>query len=75
MKQSVIVSNKFGIYQLPPEMPNDSRLRKYQETLKALYKYSLVPSQVVLVPSLSPKMKILSILGKNSSKIEIELFP
>ena len=45
MKRSGIVSNKCGIYQLPQEMPNDPSFKKYQETLKTLWNYSLVPSQ------------------------------
>ena len=27
VKQSVIISNKYGIYELPYELPNDLRLR------------------------------------------------
>ena len=27
MKQSVVITNKHGIYQLPPELPNDLRLK------------------------------------------------
>ena len=44
VKRIVIISNKHGIYELPHELPNDLRLRKYQEDLKTLYNYSLVPS-------------------------------
>ena len=64
VKQSVTISNKYGIYELPHELPNDSRLRilekirKYQENLKISKNYSLVPR-------LPPKMKILSILSKD----------
>ena len=28
MKQSVIICNKYGLYELPHELPNDIRLRK-----------------------------------------------
>ena len=65
---------KFSCHQkLPHELPNDFRLRtlekirKYQD-LKTLQNYGLVLS-------VAPKIKILSILAKNSWKIEIELFP
>ena len=62
VKRKVIISNEHVIY----ELPNDLRLRK--ENLKTLRDYKLVPS-------LSPKKKILSILAKDSLRIEIELFP
>ena len=59
VKRIVIISNKLGTYELPHELPNDLRLRKYQEDLKTSYNYSLVLSP-------APKIKILSILAKNS---------
>ena len=34
VKQSKITSNKYGIWELPHELPNDLRLRKYLENLK-----------------------------------------
>ena len=48
MKQSAIISNKHGIYELPHELPNDLRLRvlknrKHQETIKTSLNNSLVP--------------------------------
>ena len=33
IKRSVIISNKYGIYELPHDLPNDLRLRKYQGNL------------------------------------------
>ena len=42
--------------------------RKYQEKLKTLWNNSVVAN-------LPHKMKTLSILARNSSKIEIEFFP
>ena len=63
VKRIVIISNKHGIYELPHELPNDLRLMK----LGNLYR--------TIAPSLPPKMKILSILAKECSKIETELFP
>ena len=48
------------MYELSHELRNDLRL-------KISWKYNLVPS-------LLPKKKILSILAKDSLKIEIELF-
>ena len=44
VKRMVIISNKHGIYELPHELPNNLRLRKYQEDLKTSHNYSLVPS-------------------------------
>ena len=67
VKRSAIISNKNGIYKLPHELPNDLRLR-ILENLKTSLDYSLVPS-------LTPKLKILLILPQNCCKIEIELFP
>ena len=61
-KRIVIISNKHGIYELPHELPNDLRLRtlgNQEEDLKTSQNYSLVLS-------LAPKIKILSILAKNS---------
>ena len=68
----VIISNKHGIYDLPHELPNDFRLTtsvnweisRGSENIKTLS----------LVLYLAPKVKILSILARNSSKIEVELF-
>ena len=67
----VIISNKHGICELPHQLPNDFRLttsvnweiRRGSENMKTLS----------LVLYLAAKIKILSILAKNSSKIEIEL--
>ena len=47
VKQSAIISNKHGIYELAHELPNDLRLwkiRKYQENLKTSLNDNLVPS-------------------------------
>ena len=46
----------------------NSEITKVQNNVKALWNYTLVPS-------LPPKKKILSVLAKDSLKIEIELFP
>ena len=35
-KKSVIISNKYGIQELPLELPNNLRLGKYQENPKIL---------------------------------------
>ena len=59
VKGSVIISSNPGIYELPHELPNN---------FKTLWNYTLVPS-------LTPKNKILSILAKEYLKTEIELFP
>ena len=63
MKRNLIIINKYGIYELPHEFPNDLRLRilgnwKYHENIKILWNYSLVPS-------LPPKMKITNRYEKN----------
>ena len=34
-KQSVIISNKHGIYELPPELPIDLRLSKSEKSGKS----------------------------------------
>ena len=68
LKQSAIISNKHGIYEFPHELPNDLRLRKAQENLRTSLKYNRVTS-------LPPKIKILLILAKDCSKIEIKTFP
>ena len=46
----------------------NSEITKVQNNVKALWNHTLVPS-------LPPKKKILSVLAKDSLKIEIELFP
>ena len=56
------------MYELPHELPNDLRPGKFS-------KMSKLHVIINLVPSLPPKKKILSILGKDSLKIETELFP
>ena len=64
VKQTVIISNKHGAYELPNELSKRLKtwhLRKYPKNLKASQNYSLVP----IIPL---KMKILSILSKNSYK-------
>ena len=67
VKQIMIISNKHGIYEFPHELPNDlrsSEIRKCQEGLKSSYNYSLVPS-------LLPKMEILSIVAKTIQKLKL----
>ena len=62
VKRIMIISNKDGLYELPHELRNNLKLRKYQEDLRSSQNYSLVPS-------LPPKMRTLSILTKNCSNI------
>ena len=50
-----------------PSCETTEEIKRYQETPKISWNYRLVPS-------LPPKMKILSILAKNNGKIVIELF-
>ena len=66
VKQNVIISIKHGIYDLPQELPNDSRLRIIGNIREIS---NLHRSQV---PNLPHILKILSILAKRSLKIEIE---
>ena len=68
VKQSVVVSNKHGIYELPHETRNNVRLRKDQENLKTSYSFNLLPS-------LSPKPRIFLMLAKNCWKIEMKVSP
>ena len=45
VRRSTIIGNKYGIYQLPHELPNDLRLRtKGHEKLKTGKNYNLAPS-------------------------------
>ena len=34
VKGCVIINNKYGVYELPHELPNNLRLRKYHENLR-----------------------------------------
>ena len=67
-KRKRVISNKHGTYELSHELPNDLRLSKDQNNLKISWNYNLVVS-------LPPKNKTLSILAKDSLKMEIELLP
>ena len=62
VKRCMIISNKYGIHELPHKLPKDlgsQENKKYQENFKTSYNYSLVVS-------LPPKMKNFSLLAKNS---------
>ena len=63
VKRCVIVTYKYGICELPHELPNDLRLRIVSTSKNGSP-----------VPSLLAKMEVLLILEENSSKIEIKLF-
>ena len=57
VKRNAIISNKHGIYELLPDLPNELNLgfwkiSKYQKNVKTSLNYSLVPS-------LTPKIKVL----------------
>ena len=60
VERKVNISNKYGIYELPHELPNDLRLLEIsnQENLEISQNYCLVFSLLL-------KTKILSILSKN----------
>ena len=56
VKRNAIISNKHGIYELLPDLPNELNLgfwkiSKYQKNVKTSLNYSLVPS-------LTPKIKV-----------------
>ena len=55
------------VSQVPEELKTQD-LRKIQNNVKTSWNH-------ILVPSLPPKKKLLSILAKDFLKIEIELFP
>ena len=63
VKQCAIITYKHGI----DELPNDLRLKILGKCLSSIEWYPSVQSP--------HKMKILSILAKNSWKIAIKLFP
>ena len=69
MKQSVIISNKHGIFKFPQDLSNDLRYLRLRDFRK-LGNIKKIPKLhgIILVRSPPPKMKILSILAKNSGK-------
>ena len=66
-KMKMVISNKHGMYELLNQL-KFRILRKIRKILK-------LARIINLVPHLPAKIKIFSILAKNFSKIEIELFP
>ena len=73
VKQSSIISNKHGIYELSYEMLNDLNLEssgilKGQKNLKTSWNYHLAPSP-------PPKNKNFVDTSKKLLKIEIKTFP
>ena len=73
VKQSSIISNKHGIYELSYEMLNDlnlesSEILKGQKNLKTSWNYHLAPSP-------PPKNKNFVDTSKKLLKIEIKTFP
>ena len=60
VKRSMSIINTHGIFELPHMLANNLRLRILENQEKS------GKSQNLLVPSLPAKMKILSILAKNS---------
>ena len=69
MKRNEIITNENGKYELTDELPNDVRLTKME--LYYIYIvfigiiFILTPWNYNLVPSLPPKIKILSIPARN----------
>ena len=69
VKRSLIISNKPVYTSCRMTSVLESwEIRKNQNNVKASWNHNLVPN-------LLPKKKILSIVAKDSLKIEIELFP
>ena len=68
VKQSAIISNKHGMYELPHELPNNLQIYKISGKNQNLSNDSLVPNPPA-------KMRILLILARISWKTEIKLFP
>ena len=64
VKQCAIITDKHGIYEVPHDLPNDLRLNISGKTLQ----------NDTLVCSFPVKIKILLILAKSSSKIEVKFF-
>ena len=64
VKQCAIITDKHGIYEVPHDLPNDLRLNISGKTLQ----------NDTLVCSVPVKIKILLILAKSSSKIEVKFF-
>ena len=71
VKRCAIITYEYGIYKLPNELLNDLGLGK----LENIRKVSKTPQNDTPMRSPPAKIKILSILRKNSWKIEIKLFP
>ena len=74
VKQSMVISNKHGIYELSLKLLNNLRLNIFgnQEILEKSHNLSELFS---LVLSLPPEMNFFSILAKNLREIEIRHFP
>ena len=62
VKQSVIISNKHGIYELPHKLPNDLTYRILKN--KEISEKSKNLLELYLVLSLPPKLKMFLILAK-----------
>ena len=62
VKQSVIISNKHGIYELPHKLPNDLTYRILKN--KEISGKSKNLLELYLVLSLPPKLKMFLILAK-----------
>ena len=58
----MIISNKHGMYELPHKLPNELRLKIFQNFIE-------------LLPSPTHEMKTLPLLVKISFKTETKLFP
>ena len=58
VKRLAIITYKYGIYELPHELPNDLRLRINKRLIK-------LDKNDILVPSLPAQIKALLILAEN----------
>ena len=65
VKQSMIISNKQGVYELPHELPNDLRLRILGNKEKLGKSQNLLEWKTSAQSLFSAKMNFFSILAKN----------
>ena len=72
VKRCVIIGNNYGIYKLSHDLLNNSRLRTLGNLEISRRCQNFM--NCTLLHNLAPKIKIFSIVTKNSWKIDIELF-
>ena len=78
VKQSMILSNKHGIHQLPHKLPNDLRFGSQEIRKENLEIFLKIRKSVNFinynpVTSLPPRLKVFSILAENCWKIKTKV--